>query len=107
MKLIDADELEKVWTIASPEPYSTDAAEVLDSIRGAPTVDAVPVVHGRWESVKNPKWPAYSHDKCSICGWQNTRNALCYEEGRRGWHSLNYCPNCGAKMDGGNSDEAD
>ncbi len=47
MKLIDADELEKVWTIASPEPYSTDAAEVLDSIRGAPTVDAVPVVHDR------------------------------------------------------------
>ena len=44
MRLIDADALEKKWTIASPEPYNTDAAEVLDSIREAPAVDAVPVV---------------------------------------------------------------
>lgn len=43
MRLIDADKLEKEWTIASPEPYNTDATEVLDSIRGAPTVDAVVV----------------------------------------------------------------
>lgn len=41
MRLIDADELAKEWTIASPEPYNTDATEVLDSIRNAPTVDAV------------------------------------------------------------------
>ena len=43
MRLIDADELAKEWTIASPEPYNTDAVEVLDSIREAPTVDAVVV----------------------------------------------------------------
>lgn len=41
MRLIDADELVKKWTIASPEPYNTDAVEVLDSIREAPIVDAV------------------------------------------------------------------
>ena len=41
MRLIDADALKKRWTIASPEPYNTDAAEVLDSINEAPTVDAV------------------------------------------------------------------
>lgn len=44
MRLIDADKLEKQWTIASPEPYNTDAAEVLESIRDAQTIDAVPVV---------------------------------------------------------------
>lgn len=44
MRLIDADELKEQWTIASPEPYNTDAAEVLDSIKEAPTIDAVPVV---------------------------------------------------------------
>lgn len=43
MRLIDADKLEKEWTIASPEPYNTDATEVLDSIRKAPTVDAAVV----------------------------------------------------------------
>ena len=45
--MIDADGLSKGWTIASPEPYNTDAVEVLDSIREAPTVDAVPVVRCR------------------------------------------------------------
>lgn len=43
MRLIDGDELAKKWTIANPEPYNTDAVEVLDSIREAPTVDAVVV----------------------------------------------------------------
>ena len=40
MRLIDADELAKEWTIASQEPYNTDATEVLDSIDNAPIVDA-------------------------------------------------------------------
>jgi len=64
-----------------------------------PTIDPEDLrPHGRWESVKNPRWPAYSHDKCSVCGWWNTRNALCYDGGHKPGHSLNYCPNCGAKM---------
>lgn len=47
MRLIDADTLKEKWTIASPEPYSTDTAEVLDSIEAAHTIDAVPVVRCR------------------------------------------------------------
>ena len=62
--------------------------------------DVAPVRHGRWISVKNPQWPAYSHDQCSICGWWNTKNAVCRDGGKYNQaHSLNYCPNCGAKMD--------
>ena len=44
MRLIDADELEKKWTISSPESYNTDAVEVLDSIRNVATVDAIQMV---------------------------------------------------------------
>lgn len=65
-----------------------------------PAADVAPVVHGKWERVANPKWPAHIHDKCSVCGWWNTRNALCYDGSNKPGHSLNYCPNCGAKMDG-------
>lgn len=96
MKLIDADELEKVWTIASPEPYSTDAAEVLDSIRDAPTVDAVPVVHGRWE------WADDGYCRCSEC---RQRAPVVYGVLVEDWQDeprtvmTYYCPNCGAKMD--------
>ena len=59
----------------------------------APTVDAVEVVHGRWDTekcnhkphrIKNPeKWVIY---KCSVCGYSNGRK------------QSNYCPNCGADM---------
>ena len=84
--------------------YSREDAA--DCIFWLDTADVAPVVHGRWESVKNPQWPAYSHDKCSLCGWWNTKNALCYDGHKKPGHALNYCPNCGAKMDGGADDES-
>lgn len=59
--------------------------------------------HGRWISVQNPQWPAHYHDQCSLCGWWNTKNA-CVHKGRKNY-PLNYCPNCGCKMDGGDVDE--
>lgn len=77
MRLIDADKLAKKWTIASPEPYNTDAVEVLDSIREAPTVDAVPIVYckdckyrtafGNCEHSRQPGIlpTAYPYDFCS------------------------------------------
>ena len=76
--------------------HAVIASRLLDEI---PAADVSPVRHGRWESVKNPQWPAYSHDKCSLCGWWNTKNALCYDGRKKPGHALNYCPNCGAKMD--------
>lgn len=49
-----------------------------------PTVEAAPVVYGRW--VYEPIEFTYEKDiKCSVCGG--------YEE-----RTSNYCPNCGAKM---------
>ncbi len=72
---------------------------VKSMVHSAPAADASAVQHGRWNSVKNPQWPAYSHDKCSVCGWWNTKNSLCYDGKPKHGHSLNYCPNCGAKMD--------
>lgn len=64
-----------------------------------PSADVTPVRRGHWKSKVNPQWRAYSHDECSICGWWNTRDAMCYDGNRKPGHSLNYCPNCGAKME--------
>ena len=58
-------------------------------LREAPTVDAVEVVHARWEKASETM-PIY---RCSIC---RERNLF-----KNGSNVLsNYCPNCGAKMDG-------
>lgn len=78
----------------------SDGAMAMEIVASPPAADVAPVVHGKWERVANPNWPAHIHDKCSICGWWNTRNALCYDGSNKPGHSLNYCPNCGAKMDG-------
>ena len=65
--------------------------EIAESyIKNAPTIDAVEVVHGRWVEMLDDVL-------CSKCGhsWNIFDN--CAE-------TFNYCPNCGAKMDGGNED---
>lgn len=80
--------------------YSSVIADMIaDDLEDLPTADVAAVRHGRWNKVVNPAWPAYSHDKCSICGWWNTKNAQCYDGGHKPGHGLNYCPNCGAMMD--------
>lgn len=55
-----------------------------------PADDVAPVVHGRWEPIIDP----YGN----IEGW------LC-KCGRESKEMCNYCPNCGAKMDGGANNE--
>lgn len=68
---------------------SGDYATAFAEIRRIPAADVAPVVHGKWEViyVKN-RW---DKARCSAC----KRVFESYE-----WGS-NYCPVCGAKMDGG------
>ena len=76
-----------------------DVGQAILLIKNIPSADVAEVRHGRWESVRNPTWKTQYHDKCPICGWENTRNAKCYDGDNRTWRSLNSCPNCGSKMD--------
>lgn len=57
----------------------------------APTVDAVEVVHGRWEK-HEPDKHGYGKPKCSVCGQYHLAWWSDYTH-------CNYCPQCGAKMD--------
>lgn len=61
-------------------------------LEDVPTVDAAPVVHGRWETVPLLGGNFVSTN-CSVCG---------SFPASRYWK---YCPKCGATMDGGESDE--
>ena len=53
-----------------------------------PAENVAPVRHGRW--IEQEKYTFGVLYDCSICG-----NRILDTE-----HSWNYCPNCGAKMDG-------
>ena len=65
-------------------------------IEKAPTISAVPVVHGRWVKANGMMPPEYHGRKCcSVCD----AFALSDFYGRE--RLSDFCPNCGAKMDGG------
>ena len=59
-----------------------------------PAADVAPVVHGRWVTHYRSGTPVAEGYVSTCCDMWNNRKS-------------NYCPNCGAKMDGGDSDEAD
>ena len=80
-RLIDANALKAEFpVIGNFKDDLWHSATVRVAIDNAPTVDAVEVVHGSWLK----RGQIY---KCSLC-------ACCV-----GGH-WDYCPNCGAKMDG-------
>lgn len=70
---------------------------VLEYAESLPTADVAPVVHGRWESVDSSYWRWTPSGAVPV-------SRITYRCGRchRGTVvKTNYCPNCGAKMDGG------
>ena len=99
IRLIDADALlkEKVEIYIPPEdPEETWCfganIEVIhiEDVKDAPTIDAEPVKQGRWAQTKY-----YTEYICTCC--QNIVYIPCT---KAGGISFNYCPYCGAKMDG-------
>lgn len=68
-----------------------------------PAADVVPVVRGWWEKEPSSYWRWTSSGAVAVTR-TTYRCGLC---GRGTAVKSNYCPNCGAKMDGGDSDAAD
>ena len=67
---------------------------ILQNIMDIPAADVAPVRHGRWECNK----------PCPVCGGDRFEglDADIWAD----WEPP-YCPNCGAKMDGGKNDAID
>lgn len=69
----------------------SDGAMAMEIVALPPAADVAPVVHGRWERDADGDW------YCTNC---DEVVAIC-ESGRERTYRKPYCPNCGAKMDGG------
>lgn len=63
----------------------------------APAADVAPVVHGRWKSVDSSYWRWTPSGGVSVAHI----TYRCERCGRGTVVKTDYCPNCGAKMDGG------
>ena len=121
MRLIDADNALKAFAVEYKKTKELiDSGETqLDSLAEGfteayhiikdvlPTVDAVPVVHSYWEEYSCSQY--MGTDECGEPKWRDGRFFVChnYKCRRKTVIKSNYCPNCGAKMDGGDNDAAD
>lgn len=85
-RLIDADALMQALGIFKDyehgNPHFMNVETNRELVIGAPTIDAEPVRHGRWSSDDFGVW------YCSECGSSQIKRSY-------------FCPECGAKMDGG------
>ena len=88
MRLIDADALKEKVLSEDPNPWIVNivTSGIIEALDNAPTIDAEPVRHGRWEKADNLK------PKCSVCGEFHLYSWTDHKK-------CNFCPNCGAKMD--------
>lgn len=70
-----------------------------DYIERLPAADVAPVVHGKWVHSRYDRSSGqFDVVKCSCCGLEAYAMAYHVRDG-------NYCPRCGARMDGGNEGE--
>ena len=96
MRLINADKL--IQRIVKGETsMNRNPAIYTSMITEDLYVDAEPVRHGKWVDSEAFKRPWFRHHifECSVC-----RNTLDMDGVNAGRGDANYCPNCGAKMDG-------
>ena len=70
-----------------------DAIKMISSAEYTPAADVAEVVHGRWLDGAEDFTCGQHNAECSICH--------CYISWSGCDEDFNYCPNCGAKMDGG------
>lgn len=66
---------------------------IYEAINKTPAAEVAPVVRGHWETPEKhfPFWDW----KCSACGCEEYRQ----RDSHGYYRMMNFCPNCGAKMD--------
>lgn len=91
MRLIDADALIKKWENVHCDDISFEMALIgaTNDVKNAPTVDAVPVIHGKWKLIRMED-DGNGFYTCSNCDRGDIHSPLV---------SVPYCWYCGARMD--------
>lgn len=87
-------ESDRNWAVG----FNAGLDKAIHKIHYAPAADVVPAVHAQWE-IKTDDYDC-EYAKCSACGeefYDANEDTIDI--------TFNYCPNCGARMKGGGSDE--
>ena len=81
--------LDALKQVSAPSPSEAWILEkCIDKIEGLVSMDAAPVVHSKWR---------FNNDGSGTCQRCHRHTMNCWDHDS----SFRYCPDCGAKMDGG------
>ena len=84
-RTIDADALREQWLSVIGNDFK--ASDFVRTIDEQPTIDAVPVRHGKWIKGANLGLGVYTL-ACDKCGYCDVSSRV-----------INFCPNCGCRME--------
>ena len=93
-----------VESLNAMKPFLRDRGQVqllrriMNHIGKIPAADVVPVVHGRWKNLLGDCRGYSTTFECSNCETLSTTSWAMKE------CEFEYCPNCGARMDGDGND---
>ena len=108
VEYIEREALRKIldqWRVAHADVDDVDGFDLLEDVirevDAQTAADVAPVVHGRWDDSGRYTFPSGDTAvRCTNCGCALTES----EYHLSNW---NYCPVCGAKMDGERKDGGD
>ena len=95
MRLINADDICNCLDRIDDEKNKLWYNFLRNVVQGVPAEDAELVRHGHWRITENGFF------RCSQCNYFTTKAGTQNGDYFSFW---DYCPNCGAKMDGGKND---
>lgn len=101
MRLAECRSYDTPYNSPAYTRYVTQASErrnFVERLKTAPAVDAAPVLHGLWYQEIGDVHSTGKYRNCSIC----KENVFIPYFSKQGINNIDfdYCPNCGARMDG-------
>lgn len=84
--------------ILNENTYDSDTINhFLGVVDSQPTADVIEVMHGKWETghFEGGIFDGTNFEKCNVCQFERLFDDIRFKT------TYNYCPNCGAKMNGG------
>ena len=90
------------WCISLNSPHLLSRDDTMFLLDNIPAADVAPVVHGRWQGTADGYADGelvYDMWECSVCGFD--------ADGAEEKPCWDFCPNCGARMDGDSDAKAD